>query len=412
MAKSLEELRLAFKAQYPKQEDDKQEEPVELESQDDIKEDQAKSKQIDADEESEPIEVAEEPVGEPEAEEEPELIEASEVAVEPELRDKPEVIEKSELAEEPESIESPEAAEGAESVEELEEAEGPIGEPEAAELTEALELIAEIETTKEYTIDTTIVDEIQKQKATEVEEEKSKRDKKRADEIEKAEEKLKAAQQEVEAEMAALKEKKQNRALIISDIFFYGTLILMVVFALLFSRGAFGSQTLGDYRFYEVLTTSMESVYPRGSLIIIKQTDPSELLAGDDIAFTNANNDLITHRVIEIEENHEGGGKRAFVTKGVDNAVADKDVVLATNVVGKVVKGIPGLGATFKWLGENLWVVVALFLSLVALSFFLKKLWGENRRSLKEGPKEEKLGKQQADSNKKEGLFSPKRRDK
>ena len=394
MAKSLEELRLAFKAQYPKQEDDKQEEPVELEDQADIKESQgegqAEGQRLDTNEESaEPASIA--------------ASKAPEVAEELESQDKQALIEKSEAIEKPE----PESA----------------AKIESAELTEALELIDQIETTKEYTIDTTIVDEIKKQKATEVEESKRVKEKtkeiektkkiEKTKETEKTDEKLKAAQQEVEAEIAALKEKKQNRALIISDIFFYGTLILMVVFALLFSRGAFGSQTLGNYRFYEVLTTSMESVYPRGSLIIIKQTDPSELLAGDDIAFTNANNDLITHRIIEIAENHEGSGKRAFVTKGVDNAVADKDAVLATNVVGKVVKGIPGLGATFKWLGENLWVVVALFLSLVALSFFLKKLWGENRRSSKEGPKEgPKEEKQLADSNKKEGLFSPKRRDK
>ena len=389
MAKSLEELRLAFKAQYPKEVDDKQEEPVELESQDDIKEDQAKSKQIKADEESEETiesttesleasEVVEEPepVGEPEAEEEPESIEASEAAVEPELRDKPEVIDKSEVAEKPESIESSEVAEKPEPVANIEAPEL----TETLELIEALELITEIETTKEYTIDTTIVDEIQKQKDTEAEKDKSKSAKEKTDEIEKTNEKLKTAQQELEAEIAALKEKKQNRASIISDIFFYGTLILMVVFAVLFSRGAFGNKTFGGYQFYEVLTTSMESVYPRGSLIVIKETAPSELVAGDDIAFTVASNDLITHRIIEIKEDYEGMGQRGFVTKGVDNAIADSDVVLAKNVVGKVIRGFPRLGATFSWFGENLWSVVTFFISLIALSFFLKKFWKGSKK--------------------------------
>ena len=347
MAKSLEELRLAFKAQYPKEADDKQEEPVELESQDDIKESQDEGQAVDADERSE----------------EPEPIEST-----------------------TESIESPEAAE---SVEELEEAEEPIGEPESPELTEALELIDQIETTKEYTIDTTIVDEIQRQKATEAEKDKSKSAKEKTDEIEKTNEKLKTAQQELEAEIAALKEKKQKKASIISDFIFYSTLILMVVLALLFSRGAFGNQVFGGLRFYEVLTTSMDSVYPRGSLILIKEVDTNELVVGDDITFTKDSSDLITHRIIEIKENHEGSGKRAFVTKGVDNAAPDADMVLADNVVGRVARGFRGLGATLTWIGNNLWIVLVLFLSLMALSFFLKMFWREQEK-LRKGKDKEK----------------------
>ena len=174
--------------------------------------------------------------------------------------------------------------------------------------------------------------------------------------------------------------QKGRKASVISDIIFYLALVAMVAFAVLFSRGAFGSQTVGGYRFYEVLTTSMDSVYPRGSLILIEEVDANELVVGDDITFVKGSGDLITHRIEEIKENHEGSGSRAFVTKGVDNAAADADVVLAEEIVGKVVKGFTGLGAALSLIGSNLWIVLVLFLALMALSFFLKVFRREQKK--------------------------------
>lgn len=212
-------------------------------------------------------------------------------------------------------------------------------------------LVEDIKVQDDYKIDTTMVEVIRKEKLNEAEEEK--------------------------------RQGQKNKASVISDIIFYFTLIAMVFCAVLFSRGAFGNQTFGGYKFYEVLTTSMDSVYPRGSLILIKDIEASELVVGDDITFTRDSSNLITHRIVEIKENYESSGQRAFVTKGVDNAAVDKEVVLAGNVVGRVVKGFPGLGAAFSWIGANLWIVLVLFLSLMALSFFLRIFWREQKRQKK-----------------------------
>ena len=221
--------------------------------------------------------------------------------------------------------------------------------------------------------------------------------------------KINSKTQELAEEMKLIEGKKQRRAAVLSDMIFYGTLVLIVVFAILFSRGAMGNETLGGFRMYEVLTTSMESVYPRGSLILIKQTDASELVVGDDIAFAGGGNDLITHRIVEIEENHEATGKRAFVTKGVDNAVADKEPVLAESVVGRVIKGIPKLGATLRWVGENLWIAVVFFFLLIATSFLLKKLWRKSKEIAGEDEEEQGAEKQLIDNKKEKRLFRLKR---
>ena len=349
MAKSLEELQLAFKAQYPKNEDNKQEEPK-------------------APVKEEPKELVKEEPREPVKEEPKEPIK---------------VLTKAPIVE---AVKEPTRP--------IEEPVKPIEKP--TKIIDA-KTEAEIEAKK---------DAVRKKKETGLNEKKLERrlqsqlkniqqkdiqpkeikqeDKKKQEEAQSRQEKIDSLTEEAKTFEKTSKEKRA-KASVISDILFYGTLILMVVFAVLFSRGAFGNQTFGGYSFYEVLTTSMESVYPRGSLIVIKETDPSELIVGDDIAFTVASNDLVTHRIIEIKEDYEGMGQRAFTTKGVDNALADSEDVLAKNVVGKVIRGFSGVGTIFSWLGENLWLVVTFFLSLIALSFFLKKFWnGNKKRQLKE----------------------------
>nr|WP_275982282.1 signal peptidase I [Ohessyouella blattaphilus] len=192
-------------------------------------------------------------------------------------------------------------------------------------------------------------------------------------------------------------EKSLVRTALISDIIFYFAMVAMVICAVLFSRGAMGTQSFGGYQFREVLSTSMESVYPRGSLLIIKQVPINDLVVGDDITFGRDSLNIITHRIVEIEENYEGSGKRAFITKGTENKNADTGVVLADNVIGKVVKGIPRLGKWLSWLGSNLWAILAVFLSLVVFSFFLKlfvklrkKDMGQDQRLAKE-PKPKRI---------------------
>ena len=176
------------------------------------------------------------------------------------------------------------------------------------------------------------------------------------------------------------KAPKSKKGLIIPDIIFYFALVLIVGFAVLFSRGNFGSQAIGGFRFYEVLTTSMNSVYPQGSLILIKEVAADELVVGDDITFMKDADTIVTHRIIEIKKDYEETGDRAFVTKGVDNAAPDDEMTLATNVVGKVIKGFPRIGEILSWLGDNLWLILAIFLLLMVLSFSLKVLNRERKK--------------------------------
>ena len=173
---------------------------------------------------------------------------------------------------------------------------------------------------------------------------------------------------------------KSKKGSIIADTIFYLVLVMIVGLAILFSQGNFGGQAIGGFRLYEVLTASMNSVYPQGSLILIKEVDTNELVVGDDITFMKDANTIATHRIIEIKEDYEESGNLAFVTKGVDNAAPDEEVTLAANVVGKVIKGFPRLGEILSWLGDNLWLVLGIFASLMVLLFSIKVLIRERKK--------------------------------
>ena len=172
-------------------------------------------------------------------------------------------------------------------------------------------------------------------------------------------------------------EKQVKKGNIVFDIVFYIILIVAIVGAIIFTRGEARGSGIRGYHIFEVLSRSMESVYPKGSLVVVKKTNPSELVIGDDITFVNKSGILVTHRIIEIDS-------ETFVTKGVDNASADKDVVLGDNVVGKVVMGIPQLGRIFSWFEENLWSVLALFLFLMTVRYCVKIF----RRKMKDHKKD------------------------
>lgn len=173
--------------------------------------------------------------------------------------------------------------------------------------------------------------------------------------------------------------KRQKRSSILSDVIFYVALILMVLCAVIFSGGKSNS-SIGGYSFWEVLTTSMQSVYPRGSLVVVKKVNPGDLVVGDDITFLVDPVTTYTHRIVKIQENYENTAKRGFTTKGVDNPKEDSNIVMADNVVGKVVFHIPFVGQITNWLFSNVWILLLFFFSLIGFSFFIKIYWRESRK--------------------------------
>jgi len=180
---------------------------------------------------------------------------------------------------------------------------------------------------------------------------------------------------ELEETLTTPQEEEEDNdtiTLTILDLVFYGVLVLMIVGAIIFSREALGNQSLGGKSFYEVGTTSMQSVYPKGSLVFVKDIEPNALMMGDDITFTNEESEVIISRITEIKEEADESNNQVFVTLGVDEQEGNSQEVLANRVIGKVTSGIPVVGAILNWIGSNLWIVFAIIGVLVVALVYVK----------------------------------------
>ena len=99
---------------------------------------------------------------------------------------------------------------------------------------------------------------------------------------------------------------------------------------------------LFGYHIYSVVSGSMEPAIPTGSLVYIRETAPEDVEADDVIAFYSsaASASIITHRVVE---NRVLMGE--FITKGDANQTEDMNPVPYSNLIGKVVRSFPEIGA-------------------------------------------------------------------
>ena len=137
------------------------------------------------------------------------------------------------------------------------------------------------------------------------------------------------------------------------------------------------------YSYFTVLTTSMQSVIPQGSLIITKHVDPSQIKVGDDITYLVSYNTTFTHRVIDIYEDYYDTGMRGFQTQGVNNPLPDEEIVIAANIVGVVIFHIAGVGSVLTYIKHNLWILILIFVILLVLI--------TNFNTFKEAKKEESM---------------------
>lgn len=168
---------------------------------------------------------------------------------------------------------------------------------------------------------------------------------------------------------------------LLSDLLFFAALLGIVVglgvYKQLFRQGA----RVLDYSFFTVLSGSMQRDIPVGSLIIVKSLPPDQLQPGDDITYLRDAGTVITHRIVEVSENWDENGGRAFVTQGIENPMPDEKPVHQANVVGKVVQVLPGVGLVLSYIGSHLKWVLLLMALLFALITSLRIFAQEQKQS-------------------------------
>jgi len=181
------------------------------------------------------------------------------------------------------------------------------------------------------------------------------------------------------------KGQKKQRSIfaLISDMLFY-LAIFTVLVAILTSapvNGSGSAKMVMGYSYFTVLTRSMQDEIPKGSFILVKQTDPQDLNIGDNITFMKDANTSVTHKIADIYENYEDSGVRGFQTKGVNNPYPDKDIVYESNIIGKVILVLPSVGAAISYIRANIYIVFIIFGLCILLSFLLRGLFGKSSKS-------------------------------
>ncbi|MDR3209927.1 MAG: signal peptidase I [Oscillospiraceae bacterium] len=171
------------------------------------------------------------------------------------------------------------------------------------------------------------------------------------------------------------RQKRRGYIKRLGDGLFYLALALVLLVAFTRASVSGAPRVILGYSYFTVLSSSMQSEIPRGSLIFVKQTPDSEIKVGDTVSYQRDAHTNVTHKVVEIFENYNNSGARGFRTQGVNNPAPDPDIVYAANVVGVVVLHIPMAGAALAYLGEHIYVVFILFGLLLLLSFSLGKLF-------------------------------------
>ena len=183
---------------------------------------------------------------------------------------------------------------------------------------------------------------------------------------------------------APAEDKKAKKKALLGNILFYGALVVFVL-AVLFTSlsSSSGVKTFLGRSAFIVKTSSMESVYPKGSFIMTKYVDPNTLQVGDDITFMSSQTSTITHRIISIYEQYADTNARGFETQGVMNDEPDKNIVLASNVVGKVVFCSTIIGAVIAFASKNWPILLFSIAVIIALSVVLRRIFKEEESEKK-----------------------------
>lgn len=172
-------------------------------------------------------------------------------------------------------------------------------------------------------------------------------------------------------------EKQKKSAFIfnaIRTVLVYLFAIAIVVSAIFFAMDKSPQKSVFGFRYYTILTPSMEPAYSVGDVVIVKLTNADEINTGDVITFnpSSDSNAYLTHRVTEKIQNYEGTGVTCFRTKGDSNNAEDSFLIDSSRVIGKVSFSVPKIGYIIRFVQLRWYFVIPLAIMLFVLLKLMK----------------------------------------
>lgn len=144
-------------------------------------------------------------------------------------------------------------------------------------------------------------------------------------------------------------------------------MIFTVVSVTTFNRN---DRDLFGYKLYIVNSDSMSATdFDSGSLILVKEVDPTTLKEGDIITFmsqaTESFGETITHKIRKLTTDAEGNP--GFITYGTNNNTDDEAIVTYPYIMGQYQSHIPGLGTFFNFLKTTPGYFVCIFVPFMII---------------------------------------------
>lgn len=97
----------------------------------------------------------------------------------------------------------------------------------------------------------------------------------------------------------------------------------------------------GNISVFNIVSQSMEPTININDLIVIKKCKEAEIKKEDIITYRKEDNTIVTHRIVRIEENN---GQKSYITKGDNNKKEDDEKIKHSQVHGKYLFKINGMG--------------------------------------------------------------------
>ena len=151
--------------------------------------------------------------------------------------------------------------------------------------------------------------------------------------------------------------------------------IVVLIMVLLTKPGK--PPSIGGFTLLRITTGSMVPTYDVDTMILVQETDPSQIREGDVISVYSSDPMLDgavnTHRVVRIEKD---GGQYVYTTKGDGNNVEDPYDVKSEYLVGKVIWSSVILGKISRLVSNPLIFIPVILvpLAVILLSNFFQTI--------------------------------------
>ncbi len=164
----------------------------------------------------------------------------------------------------------------------------------------------------------------------------------------------------------SIKKRKEINNRIKKTVFIFIIILLYNIVLLYMSYiDKFDTPSFYIYKAYIISTESMQPTLKKGDVIVIKKVDKKDLKIDDIITF-KVKGEVITHRIVEIDEVNG-----TYKTKGDNNNIIDDVNLLFEDIEGKEIIKIPHLGNIVSGLKNGIIIILTI---LICLIIYLNKM--------------------------------------